>query len=143
MLKKILLFMTVLVSTLAVAEQKNVGDYQIHYSVFNASFITPEVARAYSITRGKQRAVVNISVRKDLADGSNVPEHALVTGTTFDLIHRSELDFREIEEQGAVYYIAEFNFSDKELRSFDIKVQPDPNGPAYRIEFNQTFYADE
>ena len=32
--------------------QQRFGDYSVHYSVFNSSFIEPDIAAAYGLTRG-------------------------------------------------------------------------------------------
>jgi hypothetical protein len=132
-----------LLSSMSMAQEKTFGPYDVHYSVFNSTFITPEVAQAYGITRGKNRALINIAIRKQLKSGEDIARRAIVTGSSSDLIHRLELDFTEIEEQGAVYYIAAFKFNDKEMRSFTIKIQPDPNIAPYTLKFSKTLYEDE
>lgn len=117
-------------------------DYDVHYSVVNTTFLTPQVAQAYGITRGKNRAILNISVRKQLTDGSNVAKKALISGKTSDLIHNIPLNFSEIIEQDAIYYIAEFEFNNKDLRRFDISIQPDPNIAPYTLTFSQKIYIE-
>ncbi|WP_339669136.1 DUF4426 domain-containing protein [Dasania marina] len=123
-------------------QQQRFGDYEVHYSVVNSTFITPEVAAAYQITRGKKRAFVNISIRKLLKDGTDTAKRALVNGKTSDMIHSIPLNFKEIIEQGAIYYIAEFDFNDKDTRRFDIQVQPDPNIEPYTLTFSQKIYVE-
>lgn len=138
----VLLGLTASVS--ALAGEKRFDNFTVHYSVFNSAFISADVAKAYGITRGKNRALINIAVRTDLPEGGDRAQRAVVSGSTYDLIHRTALEFREIEEQGAIYYIAEFTFTDKELRSFTLSVQPqDADATAYELKFNQTFYVDE
>ena len=139
----LLIAMFLQLSSHSLAQEKKFGPYDVHYSVFNSTFVTPEVAKAYGITRGKNRALINIAIRKQLKSGENIARRAMVTGSSSDLIHRLELDFQEIEEQGAVYYIAEFKFNDKEMRSFTIKIQPDPNIAPYTLKFSKTLYEDE
>jgi hypothetical protein len=139
----ILIALLVQLSSQSLAQEKTFGPYQVHYSVFNSTFLTPEVAQAYGITRGKNRALVNIAIRKQLKSGEDIARRAIVTGSSTDLIHKLELDFQEIEEQDAVYYIAEFKFNDKEMRSFTIKIQPDPNIAPYTLKFSKTLYEDE
>lgn len=121
---------------------KRFADYEVHYSVFNSSFIPPETASALELTRGKDRALINISVRKQLKGGLDREHQAVVTGSTSDMIHVIELDFKEVKEQGAIYYLAEFPFNDKDLRSFTIKVQPEPNIAPYQLKFTRRLYKD-
>lgn len=123
-------------------QSKTFGDYVVHYNVFNSTFISPENAARYGITRAKNRALINIAVRKNLAKGEDKAQRAIVSGSSSDLIHRLELDFKEIVEQDAIYYIAELKFSDKELRTYRIKIQPNPNIAAYTLKFTQTLYHD-
>ncbi len=129
------------ISALAQDSSKRFGDYEVHYSVLNSTFLEPETAAGYGITRGKNHALINIAVRKHLPDGSNKAQKAIVRGKSSDLIHASELEFTEIVEQEAIYYIAGLRFNDKELRTFEIKVQPDPNIKPYGLKFNKTLYA--
>lgn len=138
------LLMMVLAPCYAQAEQKkSFGDYDVHYSVLNSTFITPQIAKAYGIVRGKDRALVNIAVRQRLPRGDSKAKKTIISGTSSDLIHTANLDFTEINEQGAIYYIAELRFNDKELRTFTIKIQPDPNIAAYTLKFSKTLYVDQ
>ncbi len=132
-----------LLSAGAWAEQKkDFGKYEVHYSVINSTFLTPEVAKAYGITRGKDRAIVNIAVREKRDEGGTAAKRAVVTGSSSDLIHKTKLDFHEIDERDAIYYIAELRIANKEKRDFRIKVQPDPNRPPFSLNFNKTLYTD-
>ncbi len=46
------------------AEQmKELGPWQVHYSAFNSSFLTPEVAKAYGLERSRYNGIVNIAVQ--------------------------------------------------------------------------------
>ena len=133
-----------LVSGMTSAEQKKVfGDYEVHYSVLNSTFLTADIAKRYNITRGKNRAIVNIAVRKKLPDGSDKAQKAIVTGTSYDLIHQEVLNFHEIDERDAIYYIAELRFDDRETLDFRIEVQADPNRPPFKLKFNQQLYVDK
>ena len=38
------------------------GDYTVHYTVFNSTFILPEIANTYQLTRAKNQSLINISV---------------------------------------------------------------------------------
>ncbi|MFA7554568.1 MAG: DUF4426 domain-containing protein [Spongiibacteraceae bacterium] len=145
MFKKILLIIsfTLFAINSNADNEKAFGDYDVHYTVLNSSFISPETAKAYGIVRGKDRALINIVVRQRLDKGESKPKKAIVTGSSSDLIHSAKLDFQEIIEQQAVYYIAELKFNHKELRTFTIKVQPDPNIAPYTLKFSKTLYVDQ
>ncbi|HUH37587.1 MAG TPA: DUF4426 domain-containing protein [Spongiibacteraceae bacterium] len=126
------------------ADQKQVfGDYEVHYSVLNATFLPAEIASRYGIVRGKDRAIVNIAVRRRLPGGETEAQAAVVTGKSSDLVHSIPLSFEEIRESGAIYYLAGLRISDKEPRSFEIKVQPDPAIAPYTLKFTKTLYHEE
>ena len=118
------------------------GEYEVFYSVFPSTMLTEAVAKEYHITRAKNRAVVNIAVRRHRPEGGDEQKTATVTGTTSDLMQTRKLDFREINEAGAVYYIADLKHTDRELLRFEIKVQIEPNEPPRAISFTRTLYEE-
>lgn len=116
------------------------GEYQIHYQVLNTTFLRPEVAAAYEVVRARNRSLVMVSVRRG-SELDSTPQRALVTGTHSDLIHTHTLNFRELEQRGAIYYIAEFPHGREESRQFKLQVQPGAgNQPSYPLEFTQMVY---
>jgi hypothetical protein len=131
-----------LYSGVTLADQvMNVDGYEIHYSVFNTSFLTPEVAKVYGVVRAKDRALINVAVRKE-GNAANVGIKATVKGTVKDLIYRKPLEFFEVREDDAIYYLSEIKFRNDERLFFDIVVQPDPNKGGYTVKFDKTMYTD-
>jgi len=119
------------------------GDYEIHYNAFNSSFVEPDVAKTYGLKRGKRRAMLNVSVLKKDGDGKMKPISALVSGSAANLLdQRQEMEFIKIDEGNAIYYIGQFGFSDDMVMRLQVQVQPDPNKPAYNLQFEQRFYTD-
>ncbi len=48
------------------AEQmKELGPWQVHYSAFNSSFLTPDVAKAYGLERSRYNGIINIAVQTE------------------------------------------------------------------------------
>ncbi len=129
---------------LAEAEQMiSDGRYEIHYNAFNSSFLEPEVAQRYGLTRSQYRALINVSVLKIGADGSKTPARAVVKGQAANLLQQAQtLEFQQIDEGTAIYYIGGFRFTEEEKLKIDLQVQPDPNTQPYAIEFEQTFYVN-
>lgn len=119
------------------------GPYELHFSVVNTTFLDPKVAGAYGITRGEKRAILNLALREDLADGESAPRAMQIEGTVRDLIQsRQALDFKEIREQGAIYYIAEFRFINEEWRFFDIEFRPEGSDRVFSHSFKRQLYID-
>lgn len=95
------------------------GDVTVHYNTFNSTFLTPEIAKSAELIRSKNQGVINVSVIKD-----GKPLVSNVSGTVKDLTSQSvPLNFKQITEQGAIYYIAQYPVDQQEVRTFDIKVQ--------------------
>ena len=119
-------------------ERKEVfGDVTVHYNTFNSTFLTPDIAKAAELIRSKNQGVINVSVIKD-----GKPLVANVTGTVKDLTSKSvPLNFRQVTEQGAIYYIAQYPVEQQETRTFEIKVQ---NGDKINtLNFNQELFPGE
>ena len=118
------------------------GAYEVFYSVFNSSFLQPETAVAVGVKRAKNIALINLSIREHLADGTTKESRAnLVKGTAFNLVHKKTLDFDEIVEPGAVYYLATFKISnDNEMVVIKASVSPENSNEVIDIEFDHHFY---
>ncbi len=123
----------------AVAERKQTfGELDVHYSVFNSSFLQPDVAAAAGLTRSKTVGVLNIAA---LRDGKG--QAAKVNGTLNNLLGQtSELKFKQVLESGAVYYLAEFPLRQREMLTFSIQVQIGDAAP-HTLTFNQEVFPDE
>ncbi|EJM92994.1 MULTISPECIES: DUF4426 domain-containing protein [unclassified Pseudomonas] len=95
------------------------GDVTVHYNTFNSTFLTPDIAKSAELIRSKNQGVINISVIKE-----GKPLMAQVSGSVKDLTSQTvPLKFKQITEQGAIYYIAQYPVEQQEVRTFDIKVQ--------------------
>lgn len=124
----------------AVAQQSEAfGPFELHYSVVNTTFLDPKIAATYGIVRGAKRAVLNLAVRENLTSGS-VPRAMELQGRTWDLIQNQTLEFREIREGEAIYYIAEFPFINEEWRFFEINFRPAGADQTYTFKFKHQLY---
>ena len=123
----------------AQAEQKVVnGEYEIHYIVFPTTFLRPSIAAQYDLPRGKNRALVNVSVLE-----AGKPVKANVAGSSRNLLEqRQSLEFREVDEGNAVYYLALISHADEENHRVEIQVDL-PNGKVQDINFVQKMYWEE
>lgn len=118
-----------------IKSHEDFGDYRVVYSVFNSSFIKPEIAQQYKLVRADDRAYVNISVvEKDSGKHGLSSE---VGGTATNLIQQSRpLNFMEIREGEAVYYLAPLRFEDEEVLTFKVDVKL-PNGRSEQLTFRR------
>ncbi|WP_417581231.1 DUF4426 domain-containing protein [Nitrincola sp.] len=117
--------------------------YEIHYNAFNSTLIPAEVASSYGLTRSGNRGLINIAVLEKQPDGSTRPASAQVTGVSRNIVQQTQrIEFQEIIETEAIYSIGSFQFTNEDLLTIQLQVQPDASRPAYQIEFQQTFYVD-
>lgn len=149
MMRTLLLTLLVLFSSLSVAidrgEQKQVfGDYEIHYIGLNSTFLTPDVAQAYGITRSRALGYLSISILKNGQSGElPVPVSAKLEGQLRNLIGQSKtLEFKEIKETNAVYYITTFRFDDGDMYNINLQATPDGQARTYEVKFSQRFYEE-
>ena len=120
------------------------GKYKVYFSVFNSSFISPEIAQANNIVRGKDRAVVNVAVVETTSDGDTFGLPAVIKGHAANLMQQQKkLAFTEISDQKAVYYLASTRFTNEEVLNFEISVKPDPNKAPFVVRFTKTLYVDK
>ncbi|BFM18562.1 DUF4426 domain-containing protein [Maricurvus nonylphenolicus] len=120
------------------------GDYRVIYTVFNSSFIKPDIAKTYNITRGKSQALINVSLIKNTADGSTEGLPANISGTVTNLMQQQKvLKFVEVQEQNAVYYLAPLRFTNEEVLNFAIEVKTSANAKPFELEFTKTLYVDK
>ena len=119
------------------------GTYDVHYSIFNSSFIAPDVAELYKIVRSPETALLNISVLKHQKDGSKKGVKAAVSGNEYDLIRYIDMAFFEIEEKNAIYYLSSLKITHKTTIYFTINVQPTSDLKPFTVKFNKLLYKDE
>lgn len=132
-----------LAATAAEESFRRFGDYEVHYSVFNSTFIPPEVASVHGITRSKTTALMNITLLRKQPDGSSKSVPAIVSGEQYDLIHTEPLAFAEIREPDAIYYLSSFAITHRTTIYFTILVRPDKDAEPFRLQFSKLLYKDE
>lgn len=138
-MRRIIPFLIALCMALpAAAERKqSFGDLDVHYSVFNSSFLQPDIAAATGLTRSKTQGVVNVAVLK-----AGKASTAQVSGQVKNLLgQNTPLTFRQISESGAIYYLAQFPFNSREVMTFTLDVRQ--GDESHRITFNQEIFPDE
>ena len=141
--------MLIFVVSTAHAEQKEVFDgpngseYEVHYIAFTSTFLDPEVAKQYGLVRSKALGVVNISVIKIDADGQRNAVGAVVeTKMSNDIQQQQFPSFQQVVEGQAIYYLAQIQFRQGEILTFDATVYPEGSVKPLKLRFTQNFYND-
>ena len=118
---------------------ERLGPFEAHYSLFPTLMLSPDVAGNYGIARGRDRALLNVSI----LDGDGKPVRAEVSGVVRDLLGQPKpIGFREVLEGEAVYYLAEIRHADEEVLRFTIDVRT-PDGVSRSFAFQQKMYWEE
>ena len=119
---------------------KTSGDVNIHYIAINATFLTPKVAKSYGIERSRYNGLVNISV----LDNTQKPTPAktvLITGSARNLAgQKKSIEFIEVKEGKAIYYLAQVGYQNEETIRFDLKIQD--GDKSHSLKFSQKFYVE-
>ncbi|SIO42144.1 DUF4426 domain-containing protein [Salinivibrio sp. ES.052] len=120
---------------------KEVGELEVHYNTLSTAFLTPEIAKQYDISRSGYRGLVNIAVLDTMQLGKPAVS-ADIQGQVKNLVGNSrDLEFTEIREGEAIYYIATFAADDEETYRFHIDLNAEGNRSA-SFDYNYTFYVD-
>ncbi|WNO61388.1 DUF4426 domain-containing protein [Rheinheimera sp. MMS21-TC3] len=134
-------FLTLLLATssqLSAEQMQQLGLWDVHYIAFPAPLLTPEIAQQYRIQRSKYNAVINISV---LNSQSQQAQKVSISGIAKDLLGRQiALDFTEVVEGKAIYYLAQLPFKDQQV--FDFTLTLSQKESLQQLKFKQKLYVD-
>ena len=136
----IILVSLTLVSNVFAENMKKMGSMQIHYMAINATFLTPEIAKAYNIERSRFNGLLNISVLDDSKKSTPAKSVNIRGKARNDLGQIKTLEFDEVKEGNAIYYLAQINYSDEETFYFDITISDGKE--THQLKFTQKFYVD-
>lgn len=118
---------------------QKVGDRQVHYSVFNSTFLQPDIAKYYELVRAGNQVLINIAVQ----DLEGNPVAATVTGFAENLMQQKKtLSFKTIEEPGAIYALASLRTTNEEVFDFHISWQ-EPGREIRTIRFTRKLYTEQ
>lgn len=139
MIRKLVFVLSLaLLPVTAIAEQKQrLGSFDVHYVVVRSTFFNAAIAEKYGIVRGRDRALMNISVLDE-----DQPVAVELSGQAINLLEqRAELEFREVREGTAIYYLAEVRYTDRETLRFRVAITT-PDGVERELSFQQKMYWD-
>ncbi|MEH6594712.1 MAG: DUF4426 domain-containing protein [Colwellia polaris] len=129
-----------LTATVNAENMKKLNDLNVHYIAIGSTFLTPEIAKAYGIERSRYKGLVNIAVLDNTQDGNPAKTVNINGKARNDVGQIKSLDFMEVKEGDAVYYLAQVGYSNEETIYFDIKITD--KGKQHNLTFSQKFYVD-
>ncbi|HPE79265.1 MAG TPA: DUF4426 domain-containing protein [Gammaproteobacteria bacterium] len=137
------LMLAALSLTAAAENSTHTGGYTIHHNALTTDNLPSQVATAYGLQRSKNRALLNVSVIRDEPGTMGTPVHAsirAVARTLYGQIRPVEL--REIVEDKAIYYIADFPVAHRETLMFDFEIMPEGGRYPLRAHMRQEFFTN-
>lgn len=125
------------------AGSKDFGEYIVQWSVFPSTFLTPEIAKENGLNRSRSIGVVNIAIMTEADNGGMHTVSGQVEGKALNDIQQPKfLAFRRIQEGDAVYFIAEYQYANAELMTFQVTARPTGAGNDLPIRFSHTLFND-
>ncbi len=117
-------------------------EFELHYSIVYTTFLTADIAAEFDIPRGKDKAMLTLSVR-DADAGDIEGRPTAISGRTWDLITGGNMKVREVREGRATYYLVPFEFLDREYRFFEFDFTPDGSEKTYSYKFKTQLWRQE
>lgn len=144
LLKTLFLFAALAPLSVIAQQSQQFEDFAVHYNALNSSLISPVIANAYGIRRSDSRALINISVLKNVEGQLAQAVKATVTLSGRNLTGQTRtIEMREIQEgDGAIYYIGELSVRNMEMFDFTALVTPEGRSKPFNVKFRQQFFTE-
>ena len=140
LLTTFILTSTVLSTSVFADNMKKLGSMNVHYMALGATFLTPEIAKAYQIERSRYNGLINISVLDNSQENTPAKMVAISGKARNDVGQIKFLEFQEVKEGDAIYYLAQLKYSNEETFHFDIVITDGKE--QHKLTFKQTFYVE-
>jgi hypothetical protein len=147
-MKKLMLFICAAVAVSAAlfapvsnAEQsQRLGDWEVHYNAFNSTLLRPEMASKYGLSRSETLATLNISVLA-MSQPNKPAQQVEVSGYVMNpLSQQTRLEFKQVIEGDAVYYLTQTRFTNLETLRFFITIKQGKE--SHELRFHKEFWAN-
>lgn len=116
----------------AVQRQQTFGDTTVYYNAFPSTFLTPEIANQFEISRSKTNGVLNITLNKN---AKNIPANVQGTVQSGDA-KPAPLTFRQVGTGGEINYLAQFPLAGPQTFTFKVDVKAG-GATSETIQFSQ------
>ena len=133
----VILFSLVFLGSASAENMKKLGTFNVHYIAIGATFLTPEIAKTYGIERSRFNGLVNISVLDNTQKNTPAKTVSIMGKARNDVGQIKPLEFMEVKEGTAIYYLAQIKYSDEETIYFDIDIADGSN--KQNLKFSQKF----
>ncbi|MFT7559912.1 MAG: hypothetical protein ACI93R_001827 [Flavobacteriales bacterium] len=114
--------------------------YSVYYNIFDSTTVPADVAAIYGIKRSKYENLINVSISHK---GKYGALKGTVRGTITNLMQQQRiLDFMEIQEQDATYYIAPIRISGKDTVHIALEIVPSGENTILPVKFTKILYSE-
>jgi hypothetical protein len=140
---KFLLAITISFFSIAYASAENMktlGSMNVHYMAIGSTFFTPEIAKVYGITRSRYNGLINISVLDNTKAGNPAKTVSITGKAKNNLGQFKTLEFTEVKEGSAIYYLAQIKYSNEGTMHFTLSINDGKEQQT--LKFSQKFYVD-
>jgi hypothetical protein len=140
---KFLLAITISFFTISYASAENMkklGSMDVHYMAIGSTFFTPEIAKVYGITRSRYNGLINISVLDNTKAGNPAKTVSITGKAKNNLGQFKTIEFTEVKEGEAIYYLAQIKYSNEETINFTLAINDGKEQQT--LKFSQKFYVD-
>ncbi|WP_318935758.1 DUF4426 domain-containing protein [Pseudidiomarina sp.] len=132
------LLLVLMVSAPVVAEGvTRLGPWEVRYNAFNSTLLRPEMASQYNLQRSEYLATLNIVIFAANKPGKPAQQVDISGYAMNPLSQQQPLNFQEVIEGEAVYYLAQTRFTNAETLRFFITIEQD--GIQEQLTFSETF----
>jgi len=128
------------VSGASAENMKKLGSMNVHYMAIGSTFFTPEIAKVYGITRSRYNGLVNISVLDNTKTGNPAKTVTINGQAKNNLGQFKSLEFKEVKEGNAIYYLAQISYNHEETIHFNLTINDGKEQQT--LKFSQKFYVD-
>jgi len=140
---KLLLAITIslfAITNASAENMKKLGSMNVHYMAIGSTFFTPEIAKAYGITRSRYNGLINISVLDNTKTGSPAKTISITGQAKNNLGQFKNLEFKEVIEGDSIYYLAQVSYNDEETLHFTLEINDGKEQQT--LKFSQKFFVD-
>lgn len=116
------------------------GNYIVNYNTFPTTFLEPAIAKAVGIKRDAAHGAMTIAIRRKTEGIELIPIKAEVTASATNLIGQlRKLEFKEVKDAKALYYIADFTVARNEALTFTVTLVPEGEAQRHEFKFTRQF----
>ena len=128
------------ISSVSAQQATRLGPWEVHYNAFNSTLLRAEMAQQYRLERSSTLATLNITVLAADLPGKPAQQVTLSGYSMNPLSQQQRLEFNQVIEGEAVYYLAQVRFTNLETLRFFITI--DDGKQQQTLKFHKEFWAN-